>query len=84
MNFTSTYSSGEDIKIVNSNNNEVMSYTSTKSFSSLVFSSNKLKTGTYNDHNYQTFTVNSIPTTVGNSSGMGSGNNPKENLGGRR
>ena len=83
INFTSNYSSGTKATIVDSNNNEIISYTSTKSFSSIVFSSNKLSTGTYtvkiNGNTYQTFTINNISTTVGNASGMGGGNR-----GGRR
>lgn len=46
---SNTYSSGTSISIRDTSDNEIISYTSVKSFSSIVFSSNKLiKNNTYN------------------------------------
>ncbi len=46
---SNTYSSGTSISIRDTFDNEIISYTSVKSFSSIVFSSNKLiKNNTYN------------------------------------
>ncbi len=79
INFTSNYTSGTVISILDSNDDEVMTYTSSKSFSSVVFSSSQLSQGTYtikvNGSTYQTFSISNISTTVGNSA-MGGGNNP--------
>lgn len=65
------------ISITDSDNNEIISFTPSKSYASLVVSSNKLKTNeTYNividGNNYKTFTINSTTTTIGtsNSNGM--------------
>lgn len=70
INFNSTYSSGTNITITDSNDNEIITYTSTKSFSSVVFSSDNLSKETYtikvNGESYQSFSINSISTTVGN------------------
>ena len=75
INFTNNYSSGTVVTIENSNQEEVLSYTGSKNFSSIVFSSNKLAKETYtikiNGNTYQTFTINNISTIVGNFSGMG-------------
>lgn len=60
---SNTYSSGTSISIRDTSDNEIISYTSVKSFSSIVFSSNKLiKNNTYNIY---------INTISGNSSNMG-------------
>ena len=46
---SNTYSSGTSISIRDTSDNEIITYTSVKSFSSIVFSSNKLiKNNTYN------------------------------------
>lgn len=71
-----TYSSGTSISIRDTSNNEIISYTSVKSFSSIVFSSNKLiKNSTYNiyinNSLYGYVTIDSINTISGNSSNMG-------------
>lgn len=75
INFTNTYNAGTKISILDSNDNEVISYTPSKTFSSIVFSITDLKTGTYkimiNDEEYQTVTISSITTTVGSVQGMG-------------
>lgn len=84
INFNSNYSSGTVVTIVDSNNKEVLSYTSSKSFSSIVFSSSELSKGFYtikiNGNTYQTFTISNISTSV-NSSNMGGGMNPGGNNG---
>lgn len=50
---SNTYSSGTSISIRDTSDNEIISYTSVKSFSSIVFSSNKLiKNNTYNIYIY--------------------------------
>lgn len=80
INFSSNYSSGTIITITDSNHNEVMSYTSGKSFSSIVFSSKNLSKGTYtvqiNGNLEQTFTIDNISSIIGNSSMMGGKNEP--------
>lgn len=73
VNFTSTYSSGDKITIEDSNNKEIISYESAKSYSTLVVSSPKLENGKsytikVNGSEYKTFTISSITTTIGNSS----------------
>lgn len=73
-----TYSSGTSISIRDTSDNEIISYTSVKSFSSIVFSSNKLiENNTYNiyiyinNSLYGSVTIDSINTISGNSSNMG-------------
>lgn len=74
---SNTYSSGTSISIRDtSSDNEIISYTSVKSFSSIVFSSNRLiKNNTYNiyinNSLYGSVTIDSINTISGNSSNMG-------------
>lgn len=72
--FTSSYSAGDVITIVNSSNSTIATYQSNKSYSSLVVATSALKKGlTYtikvNGSEYKTFTVSNQTTTVGNSSG---------------
>ena len=74
--FNSNYSSGDVIMIVDSSNNEIVSYESDKSYSSLVVASPKLQKGsTYtvkvNGETYKSFTISSITTNIGNNNGMG-------------
>ncbi|MGM9876885.1 MAG: carbohydrate-binding domain-containing protein [Bacilli bacterium] len=74
--FNSSYSSGDVITIVDSSNNEIISYQSSKSYSSLVIASPKLQKGsTYtvkvNGEEYKSFTISSITTTIGNNNNMG-------------
>ena len=76
INFSSNYQFGTKIIIKDSSGEVILENTSTKSFSSITFSSNKLKNGekytvNINGEDYTTFTISSINTTVGNSSGMG-------------
>lgn len=85
INLKTTYQKGTKISILDENNEEIISYTPTKSFASIIVSTNKLSlSNTYtikiDNETYETFTVSSITTSVGNVGGMGEGNNP----GGRR
>lgn len=85
INLKTTYQKGTKISILDENNEEIISYTPTKSFASIIVSTNKLSlSNTYtikiDNETYETFTVSSITTSVGNVGGMGEGNN----LGGRR
>lgn len=77
INFATNYSKGTVISILDSSDKEIISYTSSKSFSSVAFSTSKLSKGTYtikiNDEVYQTFTIENILTTVGNINGMNMG-----------
>lgn len=71
--------------ILDENNEEIISYTPTKSFASIIVSTNKLSlSNTYtikiDNETYETFTVSSITTIVGNTREMNVANNP----GGRR
>ncbi len=73
--FNSNYSNGDTIKIIDSNNKEIASYSSSKTFSSLVIASPDLKKDeTYrilvNDEEYSSFTISNITTNIGNNGGM--------------
>ncbi|MDO4282148.1 MAG: carbohydrate-binding domain-containing protein [Clostridia bacterium] len=72
LNISSTQNAKSKFSIIDSNNNEIISYTPSKSYQSVVFASSKLETGkTYtiniNDNQYSTFTVSSIISNIGNS-----------------
>ena len=74
--FNSNYSSGDVITIVDSSNNKIASYESSKSYSSLIVASSKLQKGNkytikINGNEYETFTISNITTTIGNYNGMG-------------
>lgn len=74
--YLSNVSANTKISIVDSNNKEVISYTPSKSYSSLVVSSSKLEMNqTYriliNGEEYQSFTVNSTTTKIGSNNGGG-------------
>lgn len=76
INFNSSYSNGDIISIVDSNGKEIISYSSSKSYSSLVIASPDLKKGKkytikVNGNDYESFTISNISTTIGNSNGMG-------------
>ena len=69
--FENNYASDDIIKIVDSTNNEIVSYNSTKSYSALVVASPKFQEGnTYtirvNNKDYETFTIFDITTKIGN------------------
>lgn len=75
----SNISANSTISIVDGNNNEIISYKNSKSCAAIVVSSSKFEKGqnysiVVNGNTVQTFTVNSITTTVGNvNSGMPGG-----------
>lgn len=71
INFSSNYSSGDKVTIEDSNNKELLSYESNKSYSTLVVASPKLENGKsytikVNGIEYEQFTISSITTTIGN------------------
>ncbi len=75
---SNTYDNGSVISIRDSNGEEIISYTSMKSFSSIVFSSDKLTKGNVysvyiNDSLYTSVTINDINTVSGRQMGMGKG-----------
>jgi hypothetical protein len=68
VNLSKKYPVGDVITIINSKNEEILSYTANKSYSSICYSSNLLEKGkTYtlkiNDEDIQDLTINSILTT---------------------
>lgn len=86
---SNTYSSGTNISIRDTSDNEIISYTSVKSFSSILFSFNKLiKNNTYNiyinNSLYGSVTIDSINTISGNSSNMGMNTRTDHRYGSRR
>ena len=83
--FQSSYQSKTEVTILDSNNNEVLSYTPSKTFSSIIISTPKLKANqTYtikvNDTIYTTFQTTSYSTQVGSIHS----NQPSSPGGGRR
>ena len=89
INFNTSYSDGDTIIIVDNNGKEIISYSSSKSYSSLVvaspdFKKNQTYTIKVNGNNYQSFTTSNISTTIGNSGGMGPGGMSGGKSGGRR
>lgn len=69
--FTSSYNSDDVIKIIDMDNNEIISYNSSKSYNSLVVSSSLFeKDKTYkimvNELEYKSFTIKNIITNIGN------------------
>ena len=72
INLSTTYQSSSKITLVDSDGNEIFTHTTNKLFSSIVYSSPKLQEGgTYtlkiNDKIIESFTLNSISSTYGNS-----------------
>ncbi len=69
--FENTYNQNDVISIVNSEGKEIISYQSSKSFSSLIIASSNLQKGDYqlliNDKEYTTFTIADKKTVIGNS-----------------
>lgn len=86
INFSSTYNSGSVVKILDSSDNEIISYKANKSFSSFVYSSSNLIKGNYkiyvDDILYTEFSVSSVSTMVGQG-GMG-GPGMNQNMGQRQ
>ena len=71
----STQSAGSTIDIKDSSGNTIMSYTSKKAFTSIVYSSKDLTKGSsydvyINNNKLTTMTVSNIVTSYGNASGM--------------
>ncbi len=78
VNFSNRYNAGDVITIVDSENNEVLSYTASKTFASICFSASSLEKGeTYtvkvNGVSVKVITISSIATTSGTSSRNGGG-----------
>ena len=76
--FKNNYGSDDKITITDSNNNEVISYSSKNGYNSLVIASPKFESGqTYtikvNNSTYDTFKISNITTTVGTSNNYGGG-----------
>ena len=76
INLSTTYQSSSKITLVDSDGNEIFTYTTNKSFSSVAYSSPKLQEGgTYtlniNDKIIESFTLNNISSTYGNSNRFG-------------
>lgn len=85
INFTSNVSSGNSVKIVDESENEVISYQSAKSFSSLIVASLKFVQGrTYtiklDNETYQSFTISSAITQVGNGANGMFGGSPNGSM----
>ncbi len=79
--FTKNYNKGDKITIVDESNKEIISYTASKSFSSLVIASPDLKkenayTIKINDNDYETFVIASITTNIGSTKENGRNNEP--------
>lgn len=80
--FTSNQSENAKVTITDSQGNEILSYTSTKSFSHVILSSDKIKKGekyklNINGNLYEEFTVSSTIATIGNKTN-GVGQMPKD------
>lgn len=78
VNFNGTVSAGQNIVVEDTDGNTVVSYKSTKAFSTLVIASPELEQGkTYiikiDDEIYTNFTVSGVNTTVGNGGMMPGG-----------
>lgn len=74
--FETSYGSGDVITIKDSADNTILEYTAKKSFNNIVVCIPELKTGeTYkiltNGTEYETFTIESVCTTIGNAGGFG-------------
>ena len=73
-NFDSTLEAGTEITLTDADGTEVMSYTPSKAFSSIVFSSDELATGDYTvtaGDTTEKITLSGVSTTAGTASGMG-------------
>lgn len=72
INFKENIMANAKVKIVNSSNKEVLNYSSSKSYSSLVISNGELVKGKYkimvDDKEYDNFTIDGISTIVGEQS----------------
>ena len=73
-NFDSTLEAGTEITLTDADGTEVMSYTPSKAFSSIVFSSDELAAGDYTvtaGDTTEKITLSGVSTTAGTVSGMG-------------
>ena len=73
-NFDSTLEAGTEITLTDADGTEVMSYTPSKAFSSIVFSSDELAAGDYTvtaGDTTEKITLSGVSTTAGTASGMG-------------
>ena len=73
-NFDSTLEAGTEITLTDADGKEVMSYTPSKAFSSIVFSSSELTAGDYTimaGDTTEKITLSGVSTTAGTVSGMG-------------
>lgn len=70
INFNQTITSDKVVTIKNSSDEEIINYKADKSYTNLVISNDKLSNGDYtiyiDDEKYDTFTISSITTKVGN------------------
>lgn len=87
INFNNTYNALTEVAILDKDGNTIISYAPNKSYSSIVFSTDKfVKSETYtikvDGTTYTNFTISSTSTTVGNS--MMNGNSGANHGGGRR
>lgn len=74
--FTSNYGNSDVITIVDSLDNEIISYSSSKSYSSLVVATPSFQKGEsyvikINGADYKSFTISNITTNIGNVNSMG-------------
>ncbi|MGN1311680.1 MAG: carbohydrate-binding domain-containing protein [Bacilli bacterium] len=74
--FSQNITAADTVTIVDENSNEILNYTSSKNYSALVFSSDKLinnnkYTIKINNEEYQSFTISDITTLIGRNTGMG-------------
>lgn len=73
-NFDSTLEAGTEITLTDADGTEVMSYTPSKAFSSIVFSSDELAAGDYTvtaGDTTEKITLSGVSTTAGTASGIG-------------
>lgn len=87
ISFDSNYDVDTKVVILDNNDKEIISYSPSKRFSSIIISSSLfLKGKEYNikvgDIEYSTFTINSFTTIIGNNGGMHGG--PEGGMGGHR
>lgn len=85
VSFSNSYTENTKVNLVDSKSDEIISYTPTKSFSSIIISSPLLSKGqTYtlkiNGEDYETFTISSFTTSIGSMEN----NMPGGNHGGHR
>ncbi len=73
-NFSQTMEAGTKVELIDADGNVVMEYTPAKTYASVVFSSEKLSTGTYTikaGNTEDTFEVSAVTTSAGTGGGFG-------------